>query len=69
MNPPLSTQIEIFKSVFKGRADVFATRWEKGPKSGYAPALVYDPYFNRTHKTKGGILQNNEKGLLSGKVF
>ncbi len=44
MNPPLPTQIEIVKSVFKGREDVFATRWEKGPKSGYAPAIVYDPY-------------------------
>jgi superfamily II DNA or RNA helicase len=60
MNPPLPSQIEIFKSVFKGREDVFATRWEKGTKSGYAPAIVYDPYFNRTHKTNVGILQNNE---------
>ena len=40
MNPPLPTQIEIVKSVFKGREDLFATRWEKGPKSGYAPAIV-----------------------------
>jgi hypothetical protein len=40
MNPSLPSQIEIFKSVFKGREDVFATRWEKGTKSGYAPAIV-----------------------------
>jgi hypothetical protein len=57
MNLPLSEQIVIFKSVFKGREDVFATRWEKGNKNGYAPAIVYDPYFNRTHKTKGGFLK------------
>jgi superfamily II DNA or RNA helicase len=60
MNLPLPSQIQIFKSVFKSREDVFATRWEKGNKNGYAPAIVYDPYFNRTHKTKGGILENNE---------
>jgi hypothetical protein len=60
MNLPLSEQIVIFKSVFKGREDVFTTRWEKGNKNGYAPAIVYDPYFNRTHKTKGGVLENNE---------
>jgi len=34
----LKSQIEIFKSVFKGREDVFAIRWEKGNKSGYMPA-------------------------------
>ena len=55
MNPPLH-QIEIFKSVFKGREDVFAIRWENGNKSGYMPAVLYDPYFHRTHRVK----QNNE---------
>ncbi|MFN9319770.1 MAG: TOTE conflict system archaeo-eukaryotic primase domain-containing protein, partial [Chitinophagales bacterium] len=28
-------QINIFRSLFKGREDVFAVRWEKGSKSGY----------------------------------
>ncbi len=45
--------IEIFKSLFKGREDVFAVRWENGNKSGYMPAVMYDPYFQRTHRVKG----------------
>ena len=38
MNENLFNQIQIFKSVFKGREDVFAVRWEKENKSGYMPA-------------------------------
>lgn len=37
---PLHEQVQLFKSVFKGREDVFAIRWEKGSKSGYMPASV-----------------------------
>jgi superfamily II DNA or RNA helicase len=35
-----SEKIELFKSLFKGREDVFATRWENSKKdiSGYSPA-------------------------------
>lgn len=46
-----------FRSLFKGRKDVFAVRWEKGTKSGYMPAYFYDPYLYRTHKIKGGSFQ------------
>ena len=42
---PLHEQVQLFKSVFKGRADVFAIRWEKGNKSGYMPAHTFDSYF------------------------
>ena len=41
--------IQLFKSVFSGREDVFAVRWENGKKSGYMPAYNYDPYLYRTH--------------------
>ena len=58
MNENLSNQIQIFKSVFKGREDVFAVRWEKENKSGYMPAYFYDPYIYRAHKIKGGTFQN-----------
>lgn len=58
MNESLSNQIQLFKSVFKGREDVFAIRWEKGNKSGYMPAYFYDPYMYRAHKMKGGTFQN-----------
>lgn len=49
--------IQLFKSLFKGREDVFAVRWEKGNKSGYMPAYFYDPYQYRAHKMKGGSFQ------------
>jgi superfamily II DNA or RNA helicase len=65
MNELLSNQIQLFKSVFKGREDVFAIRWEKGKKSGYMPAYFYDPYMYRAHKMKGGTFQNyNDKTYL-----
>ncbi len=65
MNENLSNQIQIFKSVFKGREDVFAVRWEKGNKSGYMPAYHYDPYMYRAHKMKGGTFQTyNDKTYL-----
>jgi hypothetical protein len=54
--------INLFKSLFKGREDVFALRWEKGNKNGYMPAYFYDPFQFRAHKMKGGTFQNyNEK--------
>jgi hypothetical protein len=58
MNENLSNQIQIFKSAFKGREDVFAVRWEKESKSSYMPAFFYDPYMYRAHKIKGGTFQN-----------
>ena len=65
MNENLFNQIQLFKSVFKGREDVFAVRWEKPArpgggenKSGYMPAYFYDPYMYRVHKIKGGTFQN-----------
>ena len=51
-------QIQLFKSIFKGREDVFAIRWEKGSKSGYMPAYFFDPYLFRAHKISGGTFQN-----------
>ncbi len=58
ISPSLPEQVQLFKSVFKGRNDVFAIRWEKGSKSGYMPAHSFDPYFYRAHKAKGGTFQN-----------
>ncbi len=53
-----TNNIQLFKSVFAGREDVFAVRWEKGNKSGYIPAYFYDPYRYRAHKMNGGTFQN-----------
>ena len=43
-------KLRLYKSLFKGREDVYAVHWSKGSKSGYMPAKFYDPYFNRTYK-------------------
>ena len=51
-------KLNLFKSLFKGREDVFAIRWEKAKKSGYMPAYHYDPYIYRLHKMKGGTFKD-----------
>ncbi len=48
-----TNKLQLIKSVFKSREDVFAIRWEKGNKSGYMPAYSFDPYLFRQHKMKG----------------
>lgn len=58
MNDHTNDHINTFRSLFKGREDVFAVRWEKGNKSGYMPAYFYDPYRFRIHKMNGGTFQN-----------
>ncbi|MGN7886461.1 TOTE conflict system archaeo-eukaryotic primase domain-containing protein [Dyadobacter sp. 22481] len=55
---PYHKQLELFKSLFKGRSDVFATRWEKDGKSGYMPVYSFDPYRFMAHKRNGGTFQN-----------
>ncbi len=50
--------LNIFKSLFKGREDIYATRWEKGTKNGYSPAYTFDPYSYKMHRMKGGTFQN-----------
>lgn len=58
-------QLTLFRSLFKGREDVFAVRWEKENKGGYMPAYFYDPYRLKAHKMKGGTFGNfTEKKLL-----
>lgn len=61
----IDKKLQLFRSLFKGREDVFATRWEipagsssgEG-KSGYMPAYLYDPYRYKAHKMKGGTFQS-----------
>lgn len=38
----MENNIEIIKTLFKGREDVFAIRWEKDGKAGYMPAYNFD---------------------------
>ncbi len=51
-------KLNLFRSLFKGREDVFARRWEKGNKRGYMPAYEYDPYMYRLHVMKGSTFKN-----------
>ncbi|MCG2612789.1 hypothetical protein LZZ85_00800 [Terrimonas sp. NA20] len=65
MMEPLPEHIKLFRSLFHGRQDIFATRWELPSKSGYMPAYHYDPYHYRVHKMKGGTFQNyTDKSFL-----
>lgn len=56
----MNEKLTIFKSLFKGREDIYATRWEKGNKNGYSPAYIFDPYHYKAHRMKGGTFQNYE---------
>jgi hypothetical protein len=51
-------QIRLFRSLFRGRDDAFAIRWEKGNRGGYMPSYRFDPHHYRIHKAKGGTLSN-----------
>jgi len=64
----LQNKINIFRSIFKGREDVFAIRWEKGNKSGYAPAKEYDPYFYRISKINKSE-NTNYLPLIDDEIF
>jgi len=55
---PSNKQLELNKSLFRVRKDVFAIRWEKGNKKGYFPAYHFDPYMYKLHKMKGGAFSN-----------
>ena len=56
----MNEKLTIFKSLFKGREDIYATRWEKGNKNGYSPAYTFDAYHYKAHRMKGGTFQNYE---------
>ena len=58
MNDISNEHINTFRSLFQGREDVFAVRWEKSGKSGYMPSYHYDPYHYRIHKSNGGTFAN-----------
>jgi superfamily II DNA or RNA helicase len=51
-------QLNLFISIFRGRVDVFARRWEKNGKSGYTPAYKFDWNEYLLFKAKGGKFQN-----------
>ena len=53
--------IALFKSLFYGRLDVYATHWEKEGKSGYMPAYKVDWSDYRKHTAGGGTFKDYPK--------
>lgn len=54
----MKDKLQIFKSLFKGREDVFAIRWAKENKNGYMPAYNLNWEEFRKHKESGGSLKD-----------
>lgn len=59
-------QIQLFMSLFKGRNDIYARRWEKDGRNGYSPAYQLDWQEFAMFKAKGGKFSDfpNKKALL-----
>lgn len=53
--------ITLFKSLFRGRQDVYAVRWEKDGKGGYMPAYKVDWSDYNKHKASGGTFKDYSK--------
>ena len=53
-----SSDIDLFISLFHGRDDLYARRWEKDGKSGYMPAYDVDWDEYNKHKAQGGAFKN-----------
>jgi hypothetical protein len=65
----MAQNLELFKSLFKGREDAFAIRWERDGKSGYMPAYILDWDQFKMHKAKGGTLKDFKRsGTINEKI-
>jgi superfamily II DNA or RNA helicase len=53
--------MNLFKSFFRGRQDIYAIRWEKDGKSGYMPAYNVDWTDYRKHRSAGGSFKDYSK--------
>ncbi len=50
--------ITLFASIFVGRKDIYAVRWEKEGRSGYMPAYKVDWSDYQKHKAQGGTFKD-----------
>lgn len=50
-----------FASIFRGRNDIYAVRWEKDGNSGYTPAYEVDWNDYQKHKLLGGTFKDYTK--------
>src|ERR1700689_5539201 len=60
-------KITLFRSLFRGREDIYAVRWEgRGGKSGYSPAGVMDwraIHSARPERTKEGFTEDTNASV------
>ncbi len=49
-------RIVLYQSLFRGRTDIYARRWEKNGTSGYSPAYQFDWQEFLAHKYHGGTM-------------
>jgi hypothetical protein len=54
-------QLSLYMSLFKGRTDIYARRWEKHGKTGYTPAYSFDWDEYLKHRAGGGNFHNFNK--------
>jgi len=71
-----NVKIKLYRSLFRGRDDIFAKRWEKRigaeAKSGYSPAYSFSWDEFNTHRAQGGTMKNFENKVplaLADKVI
>lgn len=57
-------QLELFMSLFRGRTDVYARRWEKEGRSGYSPSYDFNWDEFMAHKRRGGSMKDFENKKL-----
>jgi superfamily II DNA or RNA helicase len=50
--------INLYKTLFRGRADIYAVRWEKEGRGGYMPAYKVDWTDYNKHKAQGGTFKD-----------
>jgi superfamily II DNA or RNA helicase len=62
----VNQKLELYKSIFRGRDDVYAVRWEKDGKSGYMPVYEVDWAGYDSHKAKGGTFKDYKSKKLKG---
>jgi len=65
-------QIELYKSIFRGRVDIYAKHWERNGRSGYAPAYDFAwEEFNQFRATGGSFkdFKNKKPIPLSSDVL
>lgn len=59
------SQIDLYRSLFRGRDDVYARHWEKNGRSGWSPAYTFDWTEFNAHRAAGGSLKDFENKELT----